>query len=150
MAAGSPVPSRRRWLVAAFAALVLVALGAEVALEGPPWAGSKRILWRGTSVRGHISARFRYFDGRDGRALRAAAGETLTVRYALEPEQGALTLRLLAPGGDTVWQRRASRPTDGDATFTLEREGRYRIEVVGEGSRGGFDVRYRARAPASG
>ena len=139
----------RRWLAVALVALALVAVGAEFAIEGPPWAGGRRVLWAGSSVPGHIGAHFRYFDGSDGRGLAGRAGETLTIRFDLEPEKGVLALNLLSPGGEALWTRSAAEPALGSATVPLPESGRYRVEVTGTKSRGSFTVDYRLGPPVA-
>jgi hypothetical protein len=139
----------RRWLAFAIVALALVAVGVEFAVEGPPWAGSQRVLWRGSSVAGHIDAHFRYFNGDDARPFTGTAGERLTVRFDLEPAKGTLALRLLSPGGDTLWTHVAAEASTGTRTITLPESGKYRIGVAGEQSRGGFAVDYRLASPAT-
>jgi len=132
------VRGRRPWLTAGLVVLVLLGLGLDFAVEGPPWAGGRRVLWSGSSTPGHIGARFRYFDGNDGRPIAARTGGSLTLRYDLEPSQGILALRVLSPGGDAIWTRSAGEPAAG----------RYRVEITGQKSRGSFDVSYHLDAPA--
>ena len=141
-------PGRRR-LAIALVALALVAVGADFAIDGPPWAGSRRVLWRGSSVPGHIGAHFRYFDGNDGRHLAGNAGETLTIRFDLEPEAGTLGLSVRSPEGTALWTRSAAQPAQGSATILLPESGRYRVEITGDRSRGSFAVDYQV-APQAG
>jgi hypothetical protein len=145
----STLTAGRRRLALAIVALALVAVGIEFAVEGPPWAGNQRVLWRGSSVPGHVGAHFRYFDGRDDRPFSADAGETLTLVYDLAPDQGTLTLRLLSPGGDALWTRSATGPAAGTTAIPLPEGGRYRIDVKGEKSRGSFAVDYRLAPPTA-
>jgi hypothetical protein len=142
------VGRHRRWLAVGLVAVALLGAGIEFAVEGPPWTGGRRVLWSGSSVRGHISAHFRYFDGNDSRPVSARAGGSLTIRYDLEPSKGVLALRLLSPEGNAIWARRASEPASGRTTIPLQASGRYRVEVTGEKSRGSFDVNYHLDTPA--
>jgi len=137
----------RRWLVALFAAVVLLGLGADLAIEGPPWAGGRRVLWSGSSVPGHIGAHFRYFDGTDSRHLSGTAGENLIIHYDLEPEKGVLALNLLSPQGAAIWTRSATEPALGNTTVPLPESGRYRVEITGAESRGRFTVDYQIARP---
>lgn len=138
--------TRRRWFAGALITLALLVVGAEFAIEGPPWAGTQRVLWRGSSVRGHLSAHFRYFDGSEGRPFSATAGRSLTLRYDLEPGQGVLAVHVLSPEGNDLWTRSATRPAQGSATVPLPESGRYRVEVTGAKTRGSFTVDYRLAA----
>ena len=142
------VKPRRRWLAVALVAVALLAVGAEFVIEGPPWAGGRRVLWRGSTVNGHIGAHFRYFDGSDGRPLGGTAGETLTIRYDLAPEAGVLDVSVLSPEGTAIWTRSAARPARGSATVPLPESGRYRVEITGHESRGSFAVDYGVTTPA--
>jgi len=145
----STLTAGRRWLAIAIVALALVAVGVEFAVEGPPWAGSQRVLWRGSSVQGHIGAHFRYFNGDDARPFSGNTGERLTVRYDLRPTEGTLVLRLVSPGGDPLWTHVATEGSSGSTTIALPESGTYRIGVVGAQSRGSFAVDYRHAAPAA-
>lgn len=140
-----PISPRRR--IIAMAAVLLVAavgLGLGFALHG----GASRVLWRGVTVPGHLAAHYRYFDGTDGRPVRAEAGDSLQLTYDLQPARGTLALEVVAPDGRTVWQRDASDPTQGSVTLVLGTAGRYQVQLRGQATRGSFDVRYRA-VPAS-
>jgi hypothetical protein len=143
------ISARRSWLAVALIALALLSVGVEFAMEGPPWAGSRRILWRGSSAPGHIGAHFRYFDGNDSRPLSGDAGGDLTLRYDLEPEKGVLALHVLSPEGDVIWTRSATEPAVGSTAIPLPESGRYRVEITGERSRGSFDVNYHLDTPAA-
>ena len=139
----------RRRLAYAIIALALVAVAAEFAIEGPPWAGGRRVLWAGSSTPGHIGAHFRYFDGNDSRPFSANAGGHLAIRYDLEPSKGTLALHVLSPEGDAIWTRSAAEPALGSATIPLHETSRYQVEITGQQSRGGFDVNYRVEPPAT-
>ncbi len=141
------VKTGRRRLTLVLAALVLLGLGAEFVVEGPPWAGGRRVLWYGSSVPGHISAHFHYFDGKDARRLAGNAGEAFTIRYDLEPDKGVLTLTLLSPEGTAIWTRSTTEPALGSATVPLPESGPYRVQITGDKSRGSFAVDYRVAAP---
>lgn len=141
------VNARRRRLAVTLVAVALLAAGAEFAIEGPPWAGGRRVLWSGTSVPGHIGASFRYFDGNDSRPVSGKAGGSLTIRYDLEPSKGVLALNLLSPEGNAIWTRSAGEPVQGSTTIPLPASGRYRVAIAGEKSRGSFDVNYRLDTP---
>jgi hypothetical protein len=139
----------RRRLAFALVALALVAVAVEFAIEGPPWAGGRRVLWAGSSTPGHIGAHFRYFDGNDGRPVSGNAGGNLTIHYDLEPTKGTLALHVVSPEGDSIWTRSSSEPAAGSTTIPLQETGRYQVEITGQQSRGGFDVDYRVEPPAT-
>ena len=146
--ASNALGNRRRF-VFAFVVIALVAVAVEFAIEGPPWAGGRRVLWAGSSTPGHIGAHFRYFDGTDSRPVFGNAGGRLTIHYDLEPSQGTLGLHVLSPEGDAIWTRSAAEPALGSATIPLHETGRYQVEITGQQSRGGFDVNYRVEPPAT-
>ncbi|MEJ2289067.1 MAG: hypothetical protein P8Y02_10570 [Deinococcales bacterium] len=138
----SSIRASLRWFAIAIVALALLGAVAEFAIEAPHWADSTRVMWRGSSRPGHIGAHFRYFQGNDGRPISGTAGKTLTIRYDLEPEQGALELHLLSPEGDAIWTRSAAEPELGSSTIPLPESGRYWVQVTGKKTRGGFEVNY--------
>ena len=135
-------PSRRRFIliVVVLAALALVV---EAGVQLATHDGSRRVLWAGTDLPGHLAATFRFFDGRTSRPVQAAAGERLVVDYRLEPTSGSLALTVRDPASKVLWTRRASTATQGSTTLELASAGRYRVTVTGRRSRGSFDVRYR-------
>ena len=138
----------RRNLILVVVALALLAVGVEAAVQLTTHDSSRRILWRGNTVPGHVGAHFRYFDGADGRGLQGHAGDTLQLHYTLAPEAGSLELIVVDPDGRALWTRRATGEAQGNATLDLNATGRYRIVVRGVGARGSFDVSYRSEPSA--
>lgn len=135
-------PSRRRFVLIVIA-LAALALAVEAGVQSASHDRSRRILWSGTDLPGHLAATFRFYDGSTSRTVLAGAGERLVVDYRLEPTSGSLGLTVRDPGSRVLWRRRSSTASRGSITLTLAGGGRYRIEVSGARSRGSFDVRYR-------
>ena len=142
-------PSRRRFVLIVIV-LAALALTIEAGVQVATHDGSRRVLWSGTDVPGHIGARFRFFDGSTSRAVRAEAGERLVLDYRLEPTTGTLTLAVRDRSDHVLWSRRADRASQGSVALALPASGRYRVAVTGARSRGSFDVRYRTVTAGGG
>jgi hypothetical protein len=49
---------------------------------------------------------------------------------------------MLDPNKNPVWQKRFSEDTSGNFTITPDIDGRYRLNVIGEETQGGFDLQW--------
>jgi hypothetical protein len=91
---------------------------------------------------GHVDYRYLYFNGPFIRNVNAKAGQTLTVDYTANVEEGSLDIRVVNPGGDVVWQK--TFDTGANATssqqVSIQQNGRYQIVVDGHQTRGSFHI----------
>jgi len=126
--------SMRRVILAATALLVVAGLTAGCGRS------SLRIGWRETNTLRHKTARYRSFDGLERTSIRADAGETIEIDYAVEVEEGTLTLTLRDPDGEPLWEE-TFRADNADATrLSAPQSGRYDLRIAGNSTRGAFDV----------
>lgn len=122
-------------------ALVLLTLLSTVliACEGH---STIKVGWVGNDTPGSFAYSYRRFSGIERDTFRADAGETLTLDYELEVEEGSLKLRIQDPGGTTLWETEAEADVEDVVRLTLEQEGRYQIQLEGHDTRGAFDLEW--------
>ncbi len=133
--------------------IVLVVLGvgalavcASLALGMGLYAGADRgglrIGWVEITGLARKRCTYRYFSGREIQRFRVDAGETVELDYEVEVEKGALTIRIEDPDNDQVWQKRMSEDDEGIFEFVAEKPGTYTIVVLGDGTRGSFEIEW--------
>ena len=103
---------------------------------------TRKIGWVGTNIGDKFNASYQFFDGKQISTLRLDAGETLKLDFELEIIKGSLILQMLDPNKNLVWQKRFFEDTSGNFTITPDIDGRYRLNVIGEETQGGFDLQW--------
>ena len=99
--------------------------------------------WVEMTYANRMRATYSLFDGQHGTAIGLIAADgTMTLTYDLEITKGNLSLQILNPGREVVWEDTFSESTKGSTSFTAEIDGRYRINVVGGETAGGFDLHW--------
>lgn len=101
-----------------------------------------KVGWVGTNIGNTYRASYQRFDGGETERIRLQANETFALSYEVEVEEGALTLQLLAPGGDLVWEETFLEDADSTFEFTPESSGRYTLRVAGDHTQGRFDLNW--------
>jgi len=113
--------------------LLLAGCGSSSVQVG--WVESRQLAtWR---------ASYDTFDGIERTAFRAQEGQTISLDYDVTVEKGSLTLRLVAPDGESVWEKTYSQDGDESITLTAPQQGRYRLCVEGDGAGGSFGLSWR-------
>jgi len=125
----------RRLLVVGLA----VVLGG-VALAGCTAGSAYRTGWVSTTTPGEMTADYAAFDGDEEAFVRVEAGETLHLAYAATVDKGALTVAVLSPADETLWETRLTTSTEDrqEAEVVSEAGGRLDIRVTGEKTGGDF------------
>lgn len=101
---------------------------------------SLRVGWRETSGLRHKTARYRSFDGLERASFRAQAGESIELEYEVEVEEGMLTLTLTDPDGEPLWEETFEQDAADVLRLSAPRDGRYRLRIEGNSTRGAFNV----------
>ena len=113
--------------------LLLVGCGSSTVQVG--WVASRQPgTWR---------ASYDTFDGIERTTFSAEEGQTINLDYGMTVEKGSLTLRLVGPDGERVWEKTYSQDGNGSATLTAPQQGRYQLCVEGDGAGGSFDLSWR-------
>ena len=110
-----------------------------------------RIGWLEAGGPGHRTAQYRTFSGVERVRFRAGANETVTIDYEITVEKGSLTLSLVGPDGETVWEEtfeeREGEGSESSESYSGEhaldpvpQSGRYTLRIEGDRTGGRFDV----------
>jgi hypothetical protein len=126
---------KRCWM-----AVVLLALA--VGLFAGCGRSGLRIGWTEMSGLDRKRCTYRYFSGREIQGFRADAGETVELDYEARVTKGTLAIRIEDPNDVEVWQARLDADDEGSVEFTAETSGRYTVVVLGDETRGGFEVEW--------
>lgn len=123
----------------------LVILLLALALVGCSGRSSLRRGWVETSGLSHLDIRYNYFEGVERRSFRAAEGQDINLEADLQVEEGALTVRLLDPSGELIWEESYTEDAEFSLAVEAERTGRYKLQVEGESAEGGFEMDWEVR-----
>ena len=127
------VYSRRSWRIRC---VVLVGLLTVLT------ACNYRQGWVEVTYSDSMRATYALFDGQSGMAVDLAAGEMMTLAYDLEIIKGSLSLQIVDPDRTVVWEASFSESSAGSASVIVENEGSYRLVVIGNSTKGGFDLHW--------
>lgn len=101
-----------------------------------------KVGWVGTNIGNTYRASYQRFDGREADRIRLRSNEPFSLDYEVEVEDGALTLQILAPGGDLVWEETFLEDAEDIFEFTPESSGRYTIRIEGDQTQGRFELNW--------
>jgi hypothetical protein len=116
--------------------LIALLLGLA-ACEG---ASGLRVSWMETSRPGSVQVTYNSFTGREAETIRADAGDPIIVDYEATVEKGTLQMRLEGPNETELWSETFQADADGQITRQAPQDGRYRLIVHGEETRGGYEL----------
>ena len=125
----------RRWIIVA--GLVLLLLTHLLAGCG---SSSLKVGWRETSSLKRKQVQYVTFDGTQTKTFRAEAGQTITLDYEVTVEKGSLALKLVAPGGESLWEKTHNEDGEDAVSVTVPDDGRYTLRIEGEQTGGSFDI----------
>jgi hypothetical protein len=60
-------------------------------------------------------------------------------------EKGTLSIQLVAPGGESLWEETFDHSREASATVTAPADGLYALRIEGEQTGGGFDISWNVR-----
>jgi hypothetical protein len=97
-----------------------------------------------TVLPGHVTYRYRMFNGRLTRRVNADTGAVLIVDYGAEVEEGTLDMRILNPDDEPVWEETFDQGEDVASSVQVEmgQQGRYKLIVEGHQTRGRFEIEW--------
>lgn len=105
--------------------------------------GESRIQFTGTNVPGRISYNYQVFRGTEEGTVTLEDGDTLLVDYRFVVDNGEITLRVVDPDGEEIFEQTFSEDVAAQVALDAEIDGNYDIIVEGDTSNGGFTVTYR-------
>lgn len=104
-------------------------------------ACDRSILWVGSNMGSNMQASYKLFTGNEVKQIKAQSGETMIIDYQSKVKKGDLSIKLYDPD-DTLIKEFATNEA-GVAEIKADKEGKYKIEVIGEDTSGSFKVDYK-------
>jgi hypothetical protein len=125
--------SRPHWRIWTIAVLILLSILTSC---------NYRQGWVEVTYSDRMLATYSLFDGQSRTTVGLAAGEMMALEYDLEITKGSLSLQIVDPDRVVVWEDSFSESSTGSTSITAEIEGRYHLVVIGDSTKGGFDLRW--------
>jgi len=100
---------------------------------------TRKVKWVEMNIGDTFKASYQYFNGREVEFIKLDSGETFILSYDVVVEDGSLTLEWENPDEDLIWKETFLENDQGTFEFTSETDGRYRLIVVGDETRGEFN-----------
>lgn len=105
-------------------------------------ACTRQIGWVGLNYGNIIDASYQFFDGKKVEKIQVNAGERLIIDYDVEIDEGLLHFELLNPQREQVWEASFLEDHQNQVGFPSETNGRYTLRIIGEQTRGSFELRW--------
>ena len=106
---------------------------------------TRQIGWVGLNYGNTFDFSYQFFDGKETERIEMAAGDTFRLSYDIEVNDGALNLELIDPDRDVVWQMTFLEDVNDVFEFIPETGGRYTLNVIGDGTNGGVELRWKIK-----
>ena len=101
-----------------------------------------QVGWVATNIGDTFEASYRRFDGQEVETYQLDSGESFTLSYDIEVDEGSLTLELVDPQDELVWEESFSEHAEDVFEFTPESSGHYRLRVIGDDTQGSFELNW--------
>jgi len=105
-------------------------------------ACSRQVGWVGLNYLNTIDVSYQLFDGKKFERIQMDAGDTFSLTYDVEVEDGALRFDLVDPDREQVWEASFLEDSEDEMTFRVEKSGRYLLRIIGDQTEGGFELRW--------
>jgi major membrane immunogen (membrane-anchored lipoprotein) len=103
---------------------------------------TRQVGWVGLNYGNIFDVSYHFFDGIKIEKIQANAGDTFNLTYDIEVDDGALRLELLDPDRELVWEASFLEDNEEALTFQVEKSGRYTLRIIGDQTKGGFELRW--------
>lgn len=103
---------------------------------------TRQIGWVGLNYQNTIDATYHLFDGKKSERIQVNAGDTFTLAYDIEVDDGVLSLALTDPEREVVWEAAFLEDDEDSMTIRAEKSGSYTLRITGDQTQGGFDLRW--------
>jgi hypothetical protein len=99
-----------------------------------------RLGWSESKLPGCWHADYSTFEGVERTTFLAQQGQMVNLDYNVVVEKGSLTLKVVGPDGESLWEESFGEAADGAVTLRVSQKERYQVCVVGEDTGGSFDL----------
>ena len=76
----------------------------------------ERMGWSGSNLPGHMKYQYTYFTGKEQARMKASAGQFIELTYQIVVSEGKLTLQILDPDQEVVWDQVLEKSADEQNT----------------------------------
>jgi hypothetical protein len=104
---------------------------------------TKKVMWVGNNLPGHMTASYKYFSGVDTGRINAEPGEIIIIKYSSEVKEGELTITITNKKGESIEEIPVDE--EGIVEIPIEDEGKYRIRIEGKDTKGSFDLKWESK-----
>ncbi|ETT52400.1 MULTISPECIES: hypothetical protein [unclassified Paenibacillus] len=101
----------------------------------------KKIMYVGSSTKSKISGSYKFFTGTEEKKLSMKSGETISIDYKSKVEEGQLSMKLYGPDNQVLTELATNE--SGTEKVKADKDGKYRIEIKGEETKGSFKVAFK-------
>lgn len=101
----------------------------------------KKIMYAGSSTKSKISASYKFFTGTEEKKLSMKSGETISIDYRSKVEKGQLSMKFYGPDNQMLTELAINE--SGTEKVEAKKDGKYRIEIKGEDTKGSFKVAFK-------
>jgi hypothetical protein len=98
--------------------------------------------WVEVTYSDRLRATYSLFNGQNGATVGLAAGESVSLTYDLEISKGSITLQVIDPDRKVIWEEDFCEDGTGSTSIPAALEGKYQFVVLGEKTRGSFDLHW--------
>jgi hypothetical protein len=101
---------------------------------------STKIGWVEMNYGNDFEASYQLFDGEERERIQLDAGDSFSLSYEVDVDDGALTIQFVDPDGDAIWEETFMEDEEDVFDFTAKASGRYSLIVTGDKAEGSFDL----------
>ncbi len=105
-------------------------------------ACTRQVGWVGMNYDNTYSATYQLFDGKQTESIKIDAGDKFSLSYEVDVDDGALTLQMVTPEKEVVWEAAFLQDNADIFSFSPEESGRYTLNILGDNTQGGFDLKW--------
>ena len=101
---------------------------------------SFRLGYVGSNQSHRMSGRYVTYHGSNSKNISLTATDTLEIKYNVDLSKGSLTLTLLDPAGDVLWEEEFSGKHRNTVRISTNTEGKHKLNLTANGAGGKHEV----------
>jgi len=99
-----------------------------------------RIGYAGSERAGSMAAHYYYCSESKTRTIKLEEGDQLSFSCAIEVKSGTVSLFILDPAGEPLWQAELTENAEEEFVITAEESGDYSVRLELKGTRGAYAI----------
>ncbi|WP_425449361.1 hypothetical protein [Dethiothermospora halolimnae] len=101
----------------------------------------KRIMFVSDNIGNNISAKYRYFDGDEGKTIYSKDNDKINIEYDVTVDKGKLIIKLEDKDDNVIWEKDFSENEKSNVTLDIEKDKKYRLTIIGEETKGKYNIK---------